>query len=334
LVKELKSTNGKYVSGNKRWRSMIDDVADLRKKVDQTRLQDEFHFKAGVTSWNEIEVLKSHLVKSKEIIESLQKQCDERESIIVELESDLELHKKKEMDEYLVDIETLKEKNKNLTDKINAAEERVKKSVTEKDAVTTQLEQSQKLCVSHEMNIYKLRRTVELSDLPEQELIDRVIDFEKFQWRAKELEEENLSLLRKIECNETDLVFFKEDNEELEKKNKELLKQLEMHKEEVEKTTKTVKYLEEQSEKAFQIKEELGKEVELLAETRDTNNQNYNSLWKKNAKLKKTVQILKKKKARNNRNNINNHKNQINKSHHKRNSLGRKSNSSRRKPYR
>merc|ERR1711920_431839 len=148
---------------------------------------------------------------------------------------------------------------------------------------------------------------MELSDLPEKELIDRVIDFEKLQERAKELEEENLRLHRKIECDETDLSFFKEDNEELEKKNKELQEQLEMHKEEVERTAKTVKYLEEQSEKAIQIKEELGKEVELLAETQDTNFQSYNALWMKNAKLKKTVQNLQKKRPRNIRKSVNSH---------------------------
>merc|ERR1719233_1898363 len=143
-----------------------------------------------------------------------------------------------------------------------------------------------------------------------------------------ELENENLRLQRKIECDETDLAFFKEDNEELERKNKELQTEVELHQEEVERTTKTVKYLEQQSQKAVQIKEELGKEVELLAETHDTNNQNYNALWIRNAKLKKTVQILQKKRPRNIRKSINSHKSQTN----KRNS--RKSSSSRRKSYR
>merc|ERR1711920_1178826 len=166
---------------------------------------------------------------------------------------------------------------------------------------------------------------MELSDLPEKELIDRVVDFEKLQERTKELEKENLRLQRKIECDETDLAFFKEDNEELERKNKELQTEVELHQEEVERTAKTVKYLEQQSEKAVQIKEELGKEVELLAETHDTNNQNYNNLWVRNAKLKKTVQILQKKRPRNIRKSINSHKTQTN----KRNS--RKSSSSRRK---
>jgi len=240
--------------------------------------------------------------------------------------------KKKETDEYLVKIEELKNKNKNLREQNKAAEQKAKTFITEINAVTNQLTQSQKLCVSHEMNIYKLKRTVELSNLPEKELKDRVIDFEKLQERAKEIEEENLRLQRKIECDETDLAFFREDNEELEKKNKELQAQLEMHMEEVERKAKTVKYLEKQSEKAIQIKEELGKEVELLAETQDTNFQSYNALWKRNAKLKKTVQILQKKRPRNIRKGVNSHKNQSNKAHHKRNT--RKSSSSRRKPCR
>merc|ERR1719193_1216666 len=306
---------------------MIDDVADLRKKVDQTLLQSELNFKSRLTSFSENEELQNEIEKSGWIIETLQRKCHERESIIGKLKSDLDSWKKKENDEYLLIIEDLKEKNKNLIKQNKASEQKAKTFMTEINAVTNQLTQSQKLCASHEMNIYKLKRTVDLSNLPEKELKDRLIDFEKLQERVKELEEENLRLQRKIECDETDLSFFKEDNEELEKKNKELQTQVEMQMEEVERKAKTVKYLEKQSEKAIQIKEELGKEVELLAETQDTNFQSYNALWKRNAKLKKTVQILQKKRPRIIRKSVASHMNQITKSHHKRNT--RKSSSSR-----
>jgi len=64
MVKELKSKSGKNLTNNKRWRSMIDDVADLRKKVDQTLLRNEFNFQSGLTSYSENEELQNELKKS------------------------------------------------------------------------------------------------------------------------------------------------------------------------------------------------------------------------------------------------------------------------------